>query len=181
MAMGPEPEPVPEHCLLLPRTAAAEDGPQRLLAHRQQHGQLSDGCGGAEAWGWAPARAGVAGALWTGDLLSIAGGGSICVGSVWASPLPVTKHWGHLGLSGFSGPRGSGAVPSERLLAMRVLRMSILVSTNAHAFGAVAGPSAVPAICDLKAPLFYPLRQAVRMAVVWGGSETQSGVEGAGI
>ena len=45
----------------------------------------------------------------------------------------------------------------------------------------VAVRSTVPAICPSKAPLFDPLRQqAVGMAVVWGGTETQPGVEGEG-
>lgn len=53
VAVDPEPEPVPEHRLLLPHTAAAEEHSQSFLAHPQRHGQLSEGLGGG-------AQAGVA-------------------------------------------------------------------------------------------------------------------------
>lgn len=76
MAMGPEPESLPERRLLLPPTATAEENPRHLLAHHQQHGQPGGLVGGqarGRAWwvgrpGAGPgAHAGVARAVFIMD------------------------------------------------------------------------------------------------------------------
>lgn len=47
VAVGPEPEPLPEHCLLLAHQEEADLHQQCVLVHPQQHGQLG---GGERLW-----------------------------------------------------------------------------------------------------------------------------------